>query len=45
MIGNIEGVDGVIDNYSFRIFSEPTPANESEKSRKRRRFYHQYKFW
>ena len=25
MIGNIEGVDGVIDNYSFRIFSEPTP--------------------
>ena len=21
MIGNIEGVDGVIDNYSFRIFS------------------------
>ena len=39
MIGNIEGVDGVIDNYSFRIFSEPTPANESEKSRNRRRFY------
>tara|TARA_B100000929_G_C15503025_1_gene417974 strand:+ start:236 stop:1567 length:1332 start_codon:yes stop_codon:yes gene_type:complete len=39
MIGNIEGVDGIIDNYSFRIFSEPTPANESEKSRKRRRFY------
>mgnify|MGYP005621542749 FL=1 len=23
MIGNIEGVDGVIDNRSFRIFSEP----------------------
>ena len=39
MIGNIEGVDGIIDNYSFRIFSEPTPANESEKSRKKRRFY------
>lgn len=39
MIGNIQGVDGIIDNYSFRIFSEPTPANESEKSRKRRRFY------
>ena len=39
MIGNIEGIDGIIDNYSFRIFSEPTPANESEKSRKRRRFY------
>ena len=39
MIGNIEGVDGVIDNLSFRIFSEPTPANESEVSIKRRRFY------
>ena len=39
MIGNIEGVDGVIDNYSFRIFSEPTPANEADKSIKKRRFY------
>lgn len=35
MIGNIEGIDGVIDNYSFRIFSEPTPANESENDRKK----------
>ena len=39
MIGNIEGVDGVIDNRTFRIFSEPTPPNESEKERKARRFY------
>jgi hypothetical protein len=39
MIGNIEGVDGVIDNRSFRIFSEPVPANETENERKRRRFY------
>lgn len=39
MIGNIKGVDGVIDNRTFRIFSEPTPANESERDRKRRRFY------
>ncbi len=39
MIGNIKGVDGVIDNRSFRIFSEPTPANESENMRKNRRFY------
>lgn len=38
MIGNIEGVDGVIDNRSFRIFSEPTPANESEQLRRTRRF-------
>lgn len=39
MIGNIEGVDGVIDNRSFRIFSEPTPATETEKERRARRFY------
>ena len=39
MIGNIEGVDGVIDNRTFRIFSEPTPANESDKDRKMRRSY------
>jgi len=39
MIGNIEGVDGVIANNSFRIFSEPTPVTESEDSRRRRRFY------
>jgi Zn-dependent M28 family amino/carboxypeptidase len=39
MIGNIKGVDGVIDNRSFRIFSEPVPANESEKERNARRYY------
>lgn len=39
MIGNIEGVDGVIDNRSFRIFSEPVPPNETEKERISRRFY------
>ncbi|WP_088323459.1 M28 family peptidase [Polaribacter tangerinus] len=39
MIGNIKGVDGVIDNRSFRIFSEPVPANEPERVRKMRRFY------
>lgn len=39
MIGNIEGVDGIIDNRSFRIFSEPVPANETERQRKMRRFY------
>ncbi len=39
MIGNIKGVDGVIDNRTFRIFSEPTPANESDRKRKSRRFY------
>jgi hypothetical protein len=38
MIGNIEGVDGVIDNRTFRIFSEPTPVTETERDRSRRRF-------
>ncbi len=38
MIGNIEGVDGVIDNRTFRIFSEPTPANETDRRRGSRRF-------
>ncbi len=39
MIGNIEGVDGVIDNRTFRIFSEPTPITETEKERNNRRVY------
>ncbi|MEO0468488.1 MAG: M28 family metallopeptidase [Bacteroidota bacterium] len=39
MIGNIEGIDGVIDNRSFRIFSEPTPVTETERQRRLRRFY------
>ncbi len=39
MIGNIKGVDGVIDNRTFRIFSEPVPPNETERERVLRRFY------
>lgn len=39
MIGNIEGIDGVIDNRSFRIFSEPVPPTETERERKMRRYY------
>lgn len=39
MIGNITGVDGVIDNRAFRIFSEPVPTNETERQRRARRFY------
>ena len=39
MIGNIKGVDGVIDNRTFRIFSEPVPPTETERERKSRRFY------
>ncbi|MFT5752063.1 MAG: hypothetical protein ACI828_000734 [Flavobacteriales bacterium] len=39
MIGNISGVDGVIDNRTFRIFSEPVPPTETERQRNARRFY------
>uniref|UniRef100_UPI00404AC0C5 M28 family peptidase n=1 Tax=Gelidibacter sp. TaxID=2018083 RepID=UPI00404AC0C5 len=39
MIGNIEGVDGVIDNRTFRIFSEPVPPTETDRERQMRRFY------
>lgn len=39
MIGNIKGVDGVVSNRDFRIFSEPVPVTETEDQRKARRFY------
>ena len=39
MIGNIKGVDGVIDNRTFRIFSEPTNLTDTQEAVSRRRFY------
>ncbi|MCA0959289.1 M28 family peptidase [Muricauda ruestringensis] len=39
MIGNITGVDGVVSNRDFRIFSEPVPPTETEQERRARRFY------
>ncbi len=39
MIGNIEGVDGVIENNTFRVFSEPTPVTETEQERARYRVF------
>lgn len=39
MIGNTTGVDGVISNRDFRIFSEPVPPTESDEERRARRFY------
>jgi len=39
MIGNIEGVDGVIDNRTFRIFSEPYSAQATERELQLKRFY------
>jgi Zn-dependent M28 family amino/carboxypeptidase len=39
MIGNIEGVDGIIDNSTFRIFSEPVSTLETERERAWHRVY------
>jgi hypothetical protein len=44
MIGNIEGIDGVIDNRTFRIFSEPITTDETDPEKlarqaRARRFY------
>ena len=39
MIGNIKGVDGVIDNRTFRIFSEPTNLKDSDFQQRMRRYY------
>ncbi len=39
MIGNIEGVDGIIDNSTFRIFSEPVSNLETERERAWHRVY------
>lgn len=39
MIGNIKGVDGIISNTDFRIFSEPVPPTETDNQRNARRFY------
>ncbi len=39
MIGNIQGIDGVIDNSTFRVFSEPNPPNPTEQHLIWNRFY------
>ena len=31
MIGNVEGINGVIENNTFRVFSEPYPATATEQ--------------
>ncbi|UCF40614.1 MAG: M28 family metallopeptidase, partial [Gemmatimonadota bacterium] len=38
MIGNIEGVNGVVDNTTARVFSDGTPPTETEQERNARRF-------
>lgn len=39
MIGNIEGIDGVVDNSSFRVFSEPSAPKPNEQQLIWNRFY------
>ncbi len=39
MISNIQGIDGVIDNRSFRIFSEPHSSTVDEQKQIWTRFY------
>jgi hypothetical protein len=39
MIGNIAGVDGVIDNTSARVFSESPAAGTTEEELRRMRFF------
>ena len=39
MIGNYHGIDGVVDNRTFRIFSEPNFQGADERLRIWRRFY------
>ncbi len=39
MIGNIEGIDGVIDNSTFRVFSEAISMKTTDNERKRMRYY------
>lgn len=39
MIGNTEGITGIKDNLSFRIFSEPVPVDLNEQQKIWYRFY------
>jgi len=39
MIGNVEGIDGVIDNSTFRVFSEAISMESTEKERASMRYY------
>ena len=39
MIGNIAGINGVVDNTTFRVFSEPVPATATAQDWARYRVY------
>lgn len=39
MIGNIAGIDGVVDNTVFRVFSQPRPVTDTERTTQALRYY------
>lgn len=39
MIGNVEGIDGVIDNTVFRVFSQPFESTTTEEELRRMRYF------
>ncbi|MCL4142698.1 UNVERIFIED_CONTAM: hypothetical protein GTU68_009357 [Idotea baltica] len=39
MIGNIKGIDGVIDNSTFRVFSEAISMDNTDRQKSAMRFY------
>ncbi|HET9066375.1 MAG TPA: M28 family peptidase [Gemmatimonadales bacterium] len=39
MIGNIAGINGVVDSREFRIFSEPVPVDQTDADRRAQRIY------
>ena len=39
MIGNIKGIDGVVDSRSFRVFSEAHNPTETDRERIMKRYY------
>ena len=39
MIGNIAGIDRVVDNTIFRVFSQPRPVTDTERTTRLLRFY------
>ncbi len=39
MIGNIKGIDGVVDNSTFRVFSEAISMSMTEREKRGMRFY------
>jgi hypothetical protein len=39
MIGNISGIDGVTENNTFRVFSQPFPVTATEEEIRRYRIY------